>query len=47
MASVPRIAWKYCGAVNSTPNSAKTPTAARIVPQVKLVEPNRPRSTSG
>src|SRR6266511_4173761 len=46
-ASAPLTAWKYCGIANSRPNSAKFITVARMVPQVKLAERNRPRSTSG
>ena len=47
MASVPSTAWKYCGAVNSTPIMAKIASAPSTVPQVKLAELNNRRSTSG
>ena len=47
IAFTPRMAWKSCGAANSRPNSAKTPNAARMVPQVNRADRNRLRSTSG
>ena len=45
--STPRIAWKYWGSPNSTPNNPKTPSEVRSTPHVKLRERKSERSMSG
>ncbi len=47
IALTPMTAWKYWGIVKTRPNRAKDTMVCRIVPQVKLAERNRLRSTSG
>ena len=46
-ASIPRMAWRYCGSVKSTPNIPKMPTPANTTPTLKLRERKTPRSMRG
>ena len=43
----PCTAWKYCGIVNSRPNSPNVPMVAATVPHRNRGRPNRPRSIIG
>jgi hypothetical protein len=46
-ASVPRMAWKYCGMVKSKPIMPRPASPPRIAPQVNDAEPNSIGLTSG